>query len=75
MLFSVSVLIAVLLGVASGQTTDLNALYLTTLNVTNKDPSWSLLTSACQWIGITCGADGHVAKIDWSNMTIDWWVR
>lgn len=64
------VLIAVLFGLASGQPTDLNALYLTTLNVTNKSPSWSLLTPACQWYGVGCDADGHVSIIVWQNMAL-----
>ena len=64
------VLIAVLLGVASGQTTDLDALYLMTLNVTNKRPSWLQSTPACQWEGVGCNADGHVVQIEWSSFNL-----
>ena len=55
---------------AKGQNNDLNALYLMTLNVTNKNPTWSLTTPACQWKGVTCNPFGSVAQIVWSGMSL-----
>ena len=69
------VMFAVLFGVASSQTTrvqpnDFTALLFMTLQITNKDPTWSQLTPACQWKGITCNADGRVKQIVWYNMNL-----
>ena len=49
-------------------TSDLEALMMTTMNVTNKDSSWSNATPACYWKGVLCGSAGSVVTIDWSSM-------
>ena len=69
-MLSVVTFIAVLLGVAKGQNNDLNALYLTTLNMTHKNPTWLLMTPACQWFGVGCDDSGRVVQIAWSGMLL-----
>ena len=49
-------------------TSDLEALLLTTTNVTNKDSSWSNATPACNWTNVYCNSTGSVVKIDWGGM-------
>ena len=49
-------------------TSDLEALLLTTMNVTGKDSSWSNETPACNWKGVYCNTTGSVVKIDWGGM-------
>ena len=50
------------------KTSDLEALLLTTMNVTNKDSSWSIATPACNWKGVGCNSTGSVVTIDWVSV-------
>ena len=51
-------------------TSDLEALLLTTMNVTGKDSSWSNETPACNWKGVYCNTTGSVVSIDWRDMVL-----
>ena len=58
-----------------GGLSDLQALYLTTLNMTatppnTKDPSWSITVSPCQWKGVGCDANGNVTQIAWYSLEL-----
>ena len=65
----VLVIVATLASPVAGQT-DLEALYSLTLDVTNKDPTWSLTTPPCQWKGVSCNATGNVTQISWGFMRL-----
>ena len=49
-------------------TSDLEALMMTTMNVTGKDSSWSNATPACNWKGVECNTTGSVVSTDWYSM-------
>ena len=48
-------------------TSDLEALLLTTMNVTNKDPSWTRDVPPCNWTNVDCNS-GFVHVLRWSSM-------